>query len=277
MCEGLVDLHTHTVFSDGVLTPEDLVEEAVWHGLSGIAITDHDTIGGVARAVAAGNERGLVVLSGVEMSCVWHDREVHLLGYGIDAAPALVDELQRMHVSRVERMKMMLDRLREMKVNLSMDDMPSGVGGCMARPHLAQLLLDRGYVNSLPEAYARYIGDHAPAHVEKERLGLEACIELIHGANGVAVLAHPGVSGLMGDLETIVSLGLDGVEHGYPKHCAREEEAIEHVCSRHGLLMSGGSDYHGFPGGPPLGTCAVSFEVVESIQAVKEERDGRVL
>lgn len=264
-----VDLHTHTTFSDGALEPEALLEEAHWKGLSALAVTDHDHIGAIPRAVEAGRRQGVEVVPGVELSCESGGQEVHLLGLLIESTDALERELTAMRENRKTRMAEMLERLQDMGINLTMEDLPQVEGNSFGRPHLAQLLLQKGYVRSIAEAFARYIGDDKPGYVAKMRWSVEEGISLIHEAGGLACLAHPGASGNLDWIPSYVTLGLDGIEVHYPKHSPQMEQTLLAACRAHNLVVCGGSDYHAHESGVELGVPRVPYAVLERLRERK--------
>lgn len=270
----LVDLHTHTTFSDGALEPEALLEEAHWKGLSALAVTDHDHIGAIPLAMEAGRKEGVEVVAGVELSCESGGQEVHILGLLIDPTEALEQQLTAMRENRRIRMAEMLDRLREMGINLTMEDLPQVEGNSFGRPHLAQLLLQKGYVRSIAEAFARYIGDDKPGYVAKLRWSVEEGIALIHEAGGLACLAHPGAGGTLDGIPAYAALGLDGIEVYYPKHSPQMEKTLLAACQAHGLVFCGGSDYHAHESGVELGVPRVPYAVLEGLRERVRGRKG---
>lgn len=266
-----VDLHTHSSFSDGELSPQQLLEEAQWAGLSAIAITDHDNVDGLIPARECGKTIGIEVISGVELSCEHLGLETHILGLLIEPDANMLQELQQMRANRENRMQLMLDKLRDIGIKLSINDLPRAPGLSLGRPHLARLLVKRGIVRNIGEAFERYIGDNGPAFVHKQRWTVEDGIKLIHQAKGISFLAHPGASGLVDRLDEFIGFGLDGIEVFYPKHSPSEERFLKEYCQKKELLMCGGSDYHSSGTGPNLGMPFISYDVLESIRQRKVE------
>lgn len=275
MSGQIVDLHTHSTYSDGALTPAELVEEAQWKGLAAVALTDHDILDGNGPALAAGAERGLEVIPGVEISCEHERREVHVVGLFIEDHPPLERRLAEIRAARVERMRAMIARLWHLGVRLSMADVPQRPGHSYGRPHLARLMVERGVVKSVQEAFNLYLRDEGPAYVAKVRMPIREAIELIHQAHGVAVLAHPGASGLVEEIQAFARLGIDAVEAYCPKHPKDVEEALVREAKRWDLGLAGGSDFHGAPTGPGLGTPPVSAELLRMLKERKEARWSR--
>lgn len=268
---GFVDLHTHSRYSDGKLTPDELVEEALYKGLSAIALTDHDTMGGNAEAMAIGHARGLEVVPGIELSCEMEGLEVHILGLFVAPADPLLSRLEEIRQARETRMQAMLDKLHDMGIELTMNDIPQVTGRSFGRPHLAQALVNRGLVRSISEAFARYLGDSGPVYVEKERFTIPEAINQIRDCGGLSFVAHPGVARVFPHLPEILKLGIDGVEAYYPKHSPAITREIEEFCGRHDLLVCGGSDFHANGEGPTLGVPPISTEILATIR----DRVGR--
>ncbi|MHB0856621.1 MAG: PHP domain-containing protein [Anaerolineae bacterium] len=241
----MIDLHVHTSASDGLYTPRQVIELALAKGLRTIAITDHDTVGGVAEAVAAAEGTGLAVIPGVEISSDMGGYEVHLLGYLVDYANSdFRDALVAFRRSRTERAIDMVAKLRALGVELSWDRVQElSDGGAIGRPHLAQALLEGGHVQSTQEAFDRYLGRGRPAFVARSKVSPGQALGLIRDARGVPVLAHPWgatvfVSGLVND-------GLAGLEVYYAGYAPDQVARLERLARRHGLVCTGGSDFHG--------------------------------
>lgn len=270
-----VDLHTHTNFSDGRLDPEELVEEAVWHGLSALALTDHDNVEGLERFQAACRQKGVEGVDGVELSCEHEGREVHIVGLFIkpsEAFCALLDSVKR---ERELRMEKMLSRLSEIGIEIPMEEVPQEAGRSFGRPHLARALVERGVVRNVGEAFARYLGDQGPAYVAKSRFAVRMGIDLVHEIGGISVLAHPGASGLVDRIPDFAALGVMAVEAPYPKHTPEEERKVRALCAQHGLLVSGGSDFHGNGDGRDLGQPPIGYAVLEALkERLAEVRKG---
>jgi hypothetical protein len=189
------DLHCHTTASDGLLSPTELVQLAAKLGLKGIGITDHDTIQGWKEGEEAGANYQIRILKGIELNTNWHGKEVHILGYEVDSSSNyLTDKLRVLRNAREKRMVEILDRFKDLGINISVDEVQQfAQGESIGRPHIAQALIERGYVRNIREGFDRYIGMGAPAYVPRYKLTPEEGIHLIREAHGVAVLAHPGV------------------------------------------------------------------------------------
>jgi predicted metal-dependent phosphoesterase TrpH len=261
----LIDLHTHSTASDGALPPEAVVAAARNAGLHAIALTDHDTVGGVREAVAAAAGSDLRVVPGVELSAVDASGETHLLGLhltDLDALHARLAELRDMRRTRAERI---VQRLNALGVRVTMDDvLEQAAGGAIGRPHVARALIANGWAADARTAFDRYLAAGRPAFVAKDRLSLADAIGMVHRAGGIAVLAHPGACATAERLQALAALGLDGVEVRHPSHDEGEMARILALTERLGLLPSGGSDWHGQQDGSrALGVMRVPGEWLE--------------
>jgi len=271
-CPSRVDLHIHSTASDGVFTPSEVVRLALGRGLAVIALTDHDTLGGVAEARQAAIDTRLEVITGVEVNSEGGWGDLHFLGYYVDPENGLLRErLQVMQDARVERAHKMIERLREMGMALEWAEVRALAGGdSVGRPHMARALLDRGYVKTVPEAFDRFIGNDGPAYVPRLRLTPPEVIQVIVEAGGVPVIAHPAYSGAaaVGRIPEFVGYGLRGVEVYYPHHTPEEVEMLLGLCREYGLLATGGSDFHGsgVREGVPLGSVYVPLECAERLR-----------
>ena len=242
---GFVDLHMHSTASDGSLPAAEVVQAASRARLVAIALTDHDTLGGVPEAAAEGERLGVRVIPGVELSA--HDRgEVHLLGLHISCVEALESRLAGFREARRTRAVLIVERLNELGVPVTMDDVLRHAGsGAIGRPHVARAIVALGRARDQREAFDRWLGAGKPAYVEKEYLGVREAIALVHDAGGIAVLAHPGAAATRARLEELRALGLDGVEARHPGHSAEDIARIGALAAHLELLPSGGSDWHG--------------------------------
>lgn len=241
----MLELHCHTTFSDGTLTPQQLVERAVAKGVKALAITDHDTISGWNEARTAAQPHGLEIVPGIELSTVYNERSMHILGFYPDPQK-LQAPLQERIQGRHRRAQKMVDKLGELGYPIELPSMP----GTMApgRPHIATALLAAGHVTSQQDAFQRFIGDHGPAYVPYEKFTAQEGIDLLKRCGAVPVWAHPYLfrGGIVDEvLPELVQAGLMGVEVYHPQHSISEERVLEELCDQYGLLMTGGSDYHG--------------------------------
>ena len=271
------DLHCHTTASDGLLTPTELVHLASEVGLKAIGITDHDTIQGWKEAEEAGATYQIQILRGIELNTNWQGKEVHILGYEVDGmSEHLNKKLRDLRKNREGRMLQILDRLKGMGIELALEEVQTfAQGESMGRPHVAQVLIKRGYVRSIQEAFERYIGHGAPAYVPSYRLTPEEGIKVIREAQGVAVLAHPGVQRLDEEIPSWVEAGLQGIEVVHSKHKLNDELRYLAIAQEYNLLTTGGSDFHGeaLKPGVALGRWGVSLDVIQQILCLAQRND----
>lgn len=244
-----VDLHIHTTASDGRYPPAEIVRKAAALGLKIIAITDHDSVAGIAEALSAAREfPWLKVIPGVEINTDVPDGEAHVLGYFIDFnGPKLNEILERLRDSRIDRAQKMIAKLRDLGVNIEWPRVRELAGaGSVGRPHIAQAMLEKGYITSLKEAFTNYISRGGPAYVEREKITPSGAVELIIQAGGIPVLGHPFT---IKDPATMVAklsvVGLKGIEACYNNYSRSEISQLKGMASKYKLLITGGSDYHG--------------------------------
>jgi predicted metal-dependent phosphoesterase TrpH len=248
---AFVDLHTHSTASDGTLPPERVVEAAKRCNLAAIALTDHDSIAGVAAARAAGDRLGIRVVAGCELSAFQDDHEVHLLALHLTRIDALERRLLELRSLRHERALKIVEKLNALGVAITLDEvLEQAKGGAVGRPHVARALIARGAVVDFKDAFIRYLGSNGAAFVPKARLSVEDAIEIVHEAGGLAVWAHPADGGHRERLEPLVHAGLDGIEVKHPSHSAEDVKRLEALAEFFGLVVSGGSDWHGASDGP---------------------------
>jgi 3',5'-nucleoside bisphosphate phosphatase len=270
------DLHTHSDYSDGVLAPAALVQAAQQAGIKALALTDHDTVQGLAEFVTEGLRQGVLVIPGIELSTLHREMEVHVLGYGCNPDDAaLQGALSRFVAARRRRIEQMVGNLRALKVDISMEQVLAAAGkGPIGRPHLAEALVRAGLVKSFDEAFEVWIGRRSRAYVEKYRLLPEQAVALIHDAGGLAVIAHPLI-GRMGyeGIVKLLDLGIDGLEVKHPKMFPEQGERLSQLARERGLLLTGGSDYHGgLRTQAPLGQSVVPFAYAEAMLKALADR-----
>ncbi len=282
-----IDLHIHSTTSDGTMNPAELVRYAHKKGLSAIAITDHDTIEGVEEALAAGYSIGLEVIPGIELSVKYCTHNVHLLGYLFDCHhEELQRALEQLQAGRRERNKKILVKLGRLGFTLPLHELEESAGsGQTGRPHIARLMVEKGYVQSMDEAFAKYLGHEGLAYTSRFIYQVEEAIDLIQQAGGIAVLAHPlqldkSVEDLDAAVRQLGEMGLDGIEVYYPNHSRPFRKRLIALAEKYGLLMTGGSDYHGSirPGTSLAGGKNVSVPaplLVAMKQRVKENRQNK--
>ncbi|RJP19662.1 MAG: PHP domain-containing protein [Candidatus Omnitrophota bacterium] len=248
-----IDLHTHTHCSDGTLSPTELIRKAAEAGLAAVAITDHDTTAGIAEAMQAGRKFGVEVIPGVEISAIYPRGTLHILGYYFDMADSDLQLKLREYINaRNRRNPLILNLLKKYGYSLEMEEVVSLAGGdVINRPHIAQAMLNRGYVQSNQEAFDRFLGSGALAYVPKEVYTPQESVDIIHEAGGLAVLAHPdqlqsgGLEKTLCEIRTLSEIGIDGIEAFHGKCLTEHAQAFANCAEELGLFLTGGSDYHG--------------------------------
>lgn len=247
-----IDLHVHSTYSDGTLSPAALVELAKRTGLRAIAITDHDTAAGVAEAVAQGTRTGMEVVPGIEISSWYTSVPLHILGYWFRPGDALLQ--QRLHLlqdGRQTRNDRILEKLNRLGIEVSAAELQAySDGGQIGRPHIAQMLVDKGIVRSAEEAFVRFLRRGAAAYADRFKYYAGEAINMIKEAGGIAVLAHPvlldaSLASIPALLKGLQRQGLDGVEVYYPTHSKKAVKTLTSLAEKLGLLATGGSDFHG--------------------------------
>jgi 3',5'-nucleoside bisphosphate phosphatase len=244
-----VDLHIHTIYSDGIDTPEQLVHKAFSRGLRVIALTDHDSVGGIDDAVsaAAALNLSLEVIPGIELNCDTEHNEIHILGYYIDHHSSLLNEkLKDIRDKRVSRITKILAKFKALGIELTFDEVKAfSQGESLGRPHIARALIQRNLVKDFREAFEKYLKIGAPAYVPRYAFSPAEAIELILQAQGIPVLAHPGLIKDMDLINEVMALGIMGLEVYYSEHNPHQTQFFLELARKNGLLAIGGSDYHG--------------------------------
>jgi hypothetical protein len=279
---GYVDLHLHTTASDGVLSPSEIVRYAKAKGLQAIAITDHDTIEGCEEGLSEGEKIGFEVIPGIEISAEYSPGSMHILGFFLDTHhPLLNERLTYLQKARAERNPKMVAKLNQLGMEVTYEEvLKASGGGQVGRPHFANVLLEKKYVRSFPEAFDRFLKKGAPAYVDKFRFTSKEALHFISEARGVAVLAHPNTLGVnrSSELEKLilqlVDEGLKGIEVYYPEHSAVEVAQYKTLADRHSLLSTGGTDYHGIEKndmdiGVGRGEMKLPYSIVENMKALR--------
>jgi predicted metal-dependent phosphoesterase TrpH len=274
-----VDLHVHTSYSDGSLKPAEVVRRALTMGLTALAVADHDSVDGNAEAFAEGAQNGLEVIPGVELSCNFTPKNVHLLGLFIDPTEEkLTETLGEVREYRTRRNPKILAKLAEIGMPLELAEVEAKAGGrTLGRPHIAEAMVERGYVADFQEAFDKYLAHNKPAYVHRRRISAEEGLQLIHGAGGLAFLAHPGVYALPPRITEnmvykLARAGLDGVEVYYSDHLPTDTAFLQRLVEEYDLLATGGTDFHGYakPGievGVGRGDLHVPYELVVRMKA----------
>jgi predicted metal-dependent phosphoesterase TrpH len=241
------DLHTHTTFSDGLLSPDDLMEKVSAAGLTSVAVTDHDTVEGLVPARAAAEKRNINFIPGIEISAVETSREVHILGYFFDQENStLKDYSTAVFATRLDRVGRIVERLSELGIGLDYDSIVESSGpGTIGRPHVAQAMVDSNHVSNTREAFKRYLRNGGPAFVASKKIDAVEAIAMIAQAGGIAVLAHPGHWVADSTIMKLIRHGLHGIEVVHPSHDASLVRYYRELAQEFVLLQTGGSDYHG--------------------------------
>lgn len=270
------DLHIHTDFSDGTMTPGQVVKEASKLNLRTIAITDHDSVDAIEIAQIVGNMEGVDVIPAIELSSYYEPADIHLLGYYIDIKnSALIEKLAELRFERVERIKKITKKLRAIGVKVEHQEVfDVSKEGSPGRMHIADVLCSKGYCTNIRETFKKYLSDNGPAFVPKVALTLKDAIELIISSDGVPVLAHPGVNKRDTLIPKMVEYGLQGIEVYYPTHQPDAVKRYKRIAKKHDLVITGGSDCHG--NRKPeiaLGSTKISDDLVDKI---KERRGNAV-
>lgn len=271
------DLHTHTYYSDGHLSPRELVEKAAQHGLVAIAITDHDTIDGLAEGEQAGMECGVEVIPGVELSVTVREESVHLLGYFFDPAHVeLREHFERFIAHRRERVYRIVERLSASGMALSFEAVQAlAKGRVLGRPHVAEAMVEAGHVATERDAFQQYLADGKPACVPSVSFPAAEALALLHEAGGIGVLAHPGHWTADQTVMTLIQCGLDGIETIHPGHDAMLTGYYRQLARDMGLLETGGSDFHRPGPESAMGRTAISYAWLARARSVAETRRAR--
>lgn len=246
-----VDLHMHTTASDGLLASAALVQAVREAGLQVFSVTDHDTVDALSEVEAHARGFGLRLIPGIELSAIWQRAELHILGHFVDPGnEALLAFLRGRREARRTRLQVMLSRLRALGMPVEADEvLARAQDGNVGRPHLARVMVQRGFVASTDEAFDRYLGEGKPAYVPRPDVMVPEAIRVIHQAGGLASLAHPGLQKRDGAIPDLVTAGLDGIEAYHVNHSPALTAHYRRVAERRGLLVTGGSDFHGAAGG----------------------------
>ena len=274
-----IDLHVHSTFSDGTVAPADLVEMACQTGLSAMALTDHDTTAGIPEAIEAASHTSLELIPGIELSTIYNDRkEIHIVGLFIDYQNQhFNDTLEHLRQVRQDRNRLMVERFKQFNIDISLEEMNERYGNAViTRAHFADYLLDKGYIKSRKEAFDRYIGDNGPCFVMRRKMTCDEAIKLIRSTGGVPILAHPtlyhlGTAQMRQLLASLTESGLIGMECIYSTFSLGDEIQMRKFASEFGLIISGGSDYHGsnkpnLSLGTGRGKLCVPYDILEPIK-----------
>ncbi|MCP4548975.1 MAG: PHP domain-containing protein [bacterium] len=264
------DLHCHTTASDGYYSPTEIVAQAEAAGLDGLAVTDHDTVNGIAEALAEGAKRDIHVIPGIELSIQVNNRDIHVLGYFIEHEnEALIAELDEIISMRTNRAREMVNRIRDMGYPLDYDEVIKGAnGGAPGRPHIARAMIKQGLAFSNEEVFDKFIGDDGPAFYPKSKMDMDRAFEMFRTYRAVPVMAHPQLSDYENILPQFLERGLQGLEVDHPKQGVHVAAKLRALCREHDLVATGGSDFH-VPGiaSRALGSHGVSGETIRELEA----------
>ena len=279
MDHRIIDLHVHSTESDGTLTPEDLVAEAKKAGLAAFALTDHDTCQGVCKAMPLAASAGIELIPGIELSTDYHGKEVHIVWLYIDIEnEQLLKKTAEYRKCRSERNALMVEALRKEGLSITMEELVAENPDCViTRANIARFLYEHGQIKSVREAFDRYIGDHCKCYVGRLKVASTDAVRLIKEAGGTAILAHPLLYGLSNTnlqkmIDELKPVGLDGLEAIYSTYTTGEEQQMKRLARENGLLISGGSDFHGsnkpdIALGRGRGHLYIPYSVLETIKA----------
>lgn len=270
------DLHIHTDASDGRSTPQEILKRASKHKLDIIAITDHDTIRGYRKACELVVDYDVELLPGVEITADFNGRECHLLAYCFSPDHPAIKKLIATHYhSRLERAKWIIEQLGQEGLDVDIGEVKAEANGAnIGRPHIASVLVDKGYVASYKAAFIRYLSDEALGTIYNEYYSHHEVIDAVKEAGGVVVVAHPGNLYSEDELEKLVAAGIDGIEFLHPSHDYQTQKRIEEFAAKHNLLTTGGSDFHGSDKDYQkfFGVVTVNTKYVDQLKRLAEQR-----
>jgi predicted metal-dependent phosphoesterase TrpH len=273
-----INLHIHTSCSDGAFKPREVINKSQQKCIDIISITDHDTIEAYKHIPQSGFPTR--ILPGIELSSSWEEQDIHILGYGIDYKnKPLIEILGWMKEGRHTRAERMIDKLEKLGLKIPFELVLSFTGemNLIVRPHIAQALVAKKYCKNKQEAFEKYIGNDAPAYVPKPILSTPEAIEFIHNAGGIAVIAHPGKLKSMNFLNDLITLKIDGLEVCHPDHQDYLIKELSEFCVKNCLYQTGGSDFHGEPGGLTyLDKTLVPEAVIKDVQTIWDKYKCRM-
>ncbi|KXG76892.1 Phosphoribosyl 1,2-cyclic phosphate 1,2-diphosphodiesterase [Fervidicola ferrireducens] len=266
-----VDLHIHTIYSDGTLTPEQVVDKAFSLKLRAIAITDHDTVEGIEPALNRAKEYlSFEVIPGIEINSFYLDEEVHILGYYIDWKSSILRlTLKALQEERIERTKRIIEKLKDLGIEINLEDI-SEKASCasIGRPHIAMALVEKKVVSSIEEAFEFYLDKGKPAYVPREKITPYYAVDIVKKSGGISVLAHPGKVKNQSIVKSLINYGIQGIEVYHKDHDEEKVQYYQSIAAKYGLLMTGGSDCHGKP--LIMGSQPVPYEYVAQLKQLKK-------
>ncbi|OEH85894.1 hypothetical protein BHU72_03735 [Desulfuribacillus stibiiarsenatis] len=266
----MIDLHIHTTSSDGTRTPKNTIIEAYEKKIQAISITDHDTTEGFSEAVTFAEEFNIELIPGVEISAFYGTQEIHILGYYIDVKnKPLQAELEVIKQSRSNRAIQMVTLLNKYNYDISIQEvMEEAKTGTIGRPHIARCLVQKGYYRSTDEVFHNLLSRGKKAYVERYKLSIQDAIELISSAGGISVVAHPGLYKSPLDWTQLIKYGISGVEAFHSKHDRATSKKYKDIATKHGLIVTSGSDCHGNGEASILGTTEGEYSIIENMKAL---------
>ncbi len=270
----MVDLHSHTTASDGTYKPTESVIRAKEKGLKALAITDHDTVAGIKEALLAGDQWGIEIVPGIEVSTVDQGQDIHVLGYYINIEDEIfLERLESLRNTRNRRNEMIIQNLNHLGIDISLEEVSKRRKmdeGNIGRPHIAEVLIEKGIVSSMEEAFLHYLGKTGKAYTNPPRISPEEAILYIKQAGGVPVLAHPGLYDNDQLAARLVQSGLDGIEVYHTDHTPEQEKYFHDMAEQYGLIKTAGSDFHGERNGVifhgDLGTRSMTYDTVMQLK-----------
>lgn len=275
------DLHTHTNVSDGIYSPEELIDIAIDNGLIALAITDHDTVGGLQRGIEYASSKDIDFIPGIEFSLGFSGGSFHLVGLYIDHEnPALNKTIQNLQNARIERAKKIVESLNESGINISYDEVENEVGGgAVGKPHIARVMVKRGYADDLSYVFKNYMIKGKPGYVKKENISVKEAVSVINEAGGISIIAHPAslrfnsIEKFEQMVRELIDIGVEGIEAYSTMHSMEEVFQFYKIARMYDLLISGGSDFHGDKK-EELGTYSegkyIPFEIIEEIERYRK-------
>jgi predicted metal-dependent phosphoesterase TrpH len=272
------DLHTHTTASDGTCSPAENIRRAVEKGLCAIAITDHDTINGVEEAIQEAQKyEDFECIPGIEISTLYEGQDIHVLGYFIDYQDKKFQStLEELSSVRDRRNEMILQKLNDLGIIIEQSELEAKrhSGGNVGRGHIAEILMEKGIVNSLPEAFEKYLGKGKAAYTTTDRISPIEAIKIIQEANGVPVLAHPGIYQADELIPILSANGLAGLECSHPDHSIEQVHHYEKIAEEYLLIKTAGSDFHGFRNGEvfhgDIGSCSIPENTIQLLKKYRK-------
>lgn len=275
------DLHIHTTCSDGQLSPGEVLKLASEKNLKAVAITDHDTFEGYKLAKPFAEEYDIELIPGVEVTTIFKGKESHILAYYFETETNyFANFLAKQKQSRTDRIKGIIKTLQSQKIDIEYEEVWAGAdGGNLGRPHVAKVLIEKGYVSNFNEAFKMYLSNEKLGTIENNYPTAKEAIQMIKNVGGAAILAHPGRLYSMEEVDEFIELGIDGIECIHPSHTYRKQKYYTELCEKHSLLKTGGSDYHGSfeAGHANVGVVAVAQKHIDSMHRMTDQRKQTIL